>query len=88
MVGAPETQGHEHFFYFVDHRRYEWEHSTITGAQIKARIPDFDPTFSLFLENPGPEPDQLIADDTSISLRNEHGPRRFYTAPPATFGRQ
>ena len=86
MAEGEKTPKHEKFFYFVDNVKYEWEHATITGAQIKARIPDFDPTFSLFLENPGPEPDQLIADDTSVSLEKDHGPRRFYTAPPATFG--
>ncbi len=76
------------FFYFVDGAKYDSESSTVTGAQIKARLPNFDPTFGLFLENPGDEPDQPITDETSVSLEKEKGPRRFYTAPPMTFGRR
>jgi hypothetical protein len=81
---------HEHeakkFFYFVDNVKYETENATITGAQIKAKIPNFDNTYSLFLEEPGDTPDKQIFDDTTVSLEKEEGPRRFYTVPPATFG--
>ncbi len=81
------AEKHEKFFYFVDNVRYETDNSTLTGAQIKARIPNFDASYALYLEGPGDQPDQLIADDTSVSLEKEKGPRRFYTVPPATFGR-
>ncbi len=74
------------YIFFVDKDRYETDQSTVTGAFIKALIPNFDRSYQLFLENPGDEPDQLIGDDTSVSLEKEHGPRRFYTVPPATFG--
>lgn len=74
-------------FFFVDNVKYETDQTTLTGAQIKALIPNFDPSYSLFLEGPGDDPDQPISDDTSVSLEKEKGPRRFYTVPPATFGR-
>lgn len=79
----PKAQVYE---YFVDHVKYETEHATLTGAQIKAAIPNFNPAYSLFLEEPGDNPDRLITDDESVSLAKEHGPRRFYTVPPAAFG--
>jgi hypothetical protein len=79
---------HEKFIYFVDNVKYESEQSPLTGAQIKAAIPNFDRTYSLFLEEPGDEPDKLINDNDSVSLEKEHGPRRLYTVPPATFGQK
>jgi hypothetical protein len=74
------------FTYFVDNVKFETDQSTLTGAQIKARIPNLDPSYGLFLEMPGEEPDKQILDDTSVELKKEHGPLRFYTVPPANFG--
>jgi len=80
--------GHEKdFFFFVDNVKYETEKSTLTGAEIKAMITGFDPSYQLFLEGPGDDPDELITDSKSVSLEKEKGPRRFYTVPPANFGR-
>ena len=83
---TPEKEKDDKIFYFVDGAKYEADSETVTGAQIKARIPNFDPAFVLLLENPGDEPDQQINDDTSVSLRKDKGPRRFYSMPPMTFG--
>jgi len=83
-------EGHDHedkFIYFVDDKKYETDQQTVTGALIKAKIPNFDHSYSLFLEVHGGGPDQLITDDTTVSLTKEHGHRRFYTVPPAAFGR-
>jgi hypothetical protein len=74
------------FVYFVGQDKYTYEFSAITGAQIKARIPSFDPSYSLMLEGAGHDPDTLFKDDDSISLDTEKGPRRFYIVPPAQFG--
>jgi len=84
-----EEHGHKDakFFYFVDGTKYNWDQPSITGAQIKAQVPNFDPSFALFLDAPGDDPDQLVTDQTSISLEKEKGPKRFFTVPPATFGR-
>lgn len=81
-----KSQKPKQVFFFVDNVKYETDQSTLTGAQIKARVPGLDPSFSLFLEGHGNEEDQQIGDDDSVSLEKEKGPRRFFTAPPATFG--
>lgn len=78
----------EKFFYFVDGVKYESDEEVLTGAQIKARIPNFDNALLLMLEGVGKEPDSIVTDDTSVSLAKEHGPRRFFTTPPATFGQK
>jgi hypothetical protein len=80
---APKAAMH---IYFVDNVRYETEHSSLTGGQIKAQIPNFDPSYMLFLEEPGDKADLLITDDMTVDLAKEKGPRRLYTVPPATFG--
>ena len=78
----------EKYFYFVDGVKYDSDQAVLTGAQIKARIPNFDHTLILMLEGVGKEPDSIVTDDRSISLAKVHGPRRFFTTPPATFGRK
>jgi len=76
------------FFFFVDNVKYETDKSTLTGAEIKAMIPGFDPSYSLFLEGSGDNPDELIKDSTTVDLEKEKGPKRLYTVPPANFGTQ
>ena len=80
----PPEGGRKRFEYFVDGNRYEVETSSITGAQIKAKIPNYNPSFQLFLEGKGTDPDRVIGDADSVSL--ERGAAHLYTAPPATFG--
>lgn len=83
------TSEHDHEkmnFFFVDNKKYETTKETLTGAEIKAMIPGFDPNYSLFLEGSGDDPDTLIQDSTSVSFEKEKGPKRFYTVPPANFG--
>ncbi len=80
---SPQAKYH----YFVDTTKYETESPSLTGAQIKAKIENFNPAYQLFLENPGDDPDSLVSDSESISLDpHGHGVRHFYTVPPATFG--
>lgn len=81
-----EKKEKEPYFYFVDNEKYDSEEGTLTGAQIKARIPNFDSSYGLFLEGPGNDPDMQISDSTTITFEKEKGPKRFYTVPPATFG--
>jgi hypothetical protein len=80
---SPQTKYH----YFVDAQKYDTDKASLTGAEIKARIPNFNPAFQLYLENPGDAPDTLVSDSEPISLDPAgHGIRKFYTVPPATFG--
>jgi hypothetical protein len=78
----------EKFVFFVDDLKLETTHSTLTGAQIKALIPNFNPAYSLFLEEPGDTPDKLIndADSVSLSTHGEGGHKHFTLMPPASFG--
>jgi hypothetical protein len=74
------------FEYFVDGTKYETEQSALTGLQIKSRIPNFNPQYLLFLEEPGDKPDRLINDGDTVDFATHHGVAKFYTTPPATFG--
>lgn len=81
-------QSNEHktqYHFFVDAKRYEYDHSSITGAEIK-RVADVTPTYQLFLEEEGDTPDRAISDGEGISLEGKI--RHFYAVPPATFGDQ
>lgn len=86
MSDHQNNEKQEKLFYFVDSIKYETDQQILSGAQIKALIPNFDPTYALFLEEQGDKPDLQITDEMTISLEKEKGPRRFYTVPPATFG--
>ncbi len=72
------------FKFMVNEKPLESEQPVLTGAQIKA-LAQIDPSFGLFIEGRGQQPDQQIADSQSVDLR-QPGRERFYTAPPATFG--
>jgi hypothetical protein len=87
--GSPEAgERHEkEYEYFVDGKEYKTKDSALTGAQIKARIPDFNPTYQLVEEGRGGHPDKVIPDNETVDL-NVHPSLHFYTVPPATFGRQ
>lgn len=79
------THPHEYFF-FVDNVRYESQLASLTGAQIKAKVPNWDPASGLLLEGHGKEPDRLIGDSDTLSLVKDEGPLRFTRVPPASFG--
>ncbi len=86
MATQDHGQKDKSFEFFVDNKKYTTNSSALTGAELKAMIPNFDPTYSLFMEGPGNEPDRMIGDTDSVSLEKEKGPKRFYTVPPANFG--
>ena len=77
----------ERWFYFVDEDRYTYDQATITGAIVKARISGFNPSYSLFQESQENEPDVLVTDDMTFNLDAHKDGLRFYTVPPASFGR-
>ena len=74
------------YFFFVGNDRYESDLPSLTGAQIKAKVPNWDSSFGLSLEGRGNEPDRLIGDDEVVSLEKHNGPPRFTPVPPANFG--
>jgi hypothetical protein len=69
----------------IDGVEYATPSSTLTGAQIKALIPNFDPSYQLVKEGKGHDPDEVVTDETTVSLDVRPRPS-FYTVPPATFG--
>ena len=77
----------ERWFYVVDAERYTYDQPTITGAIIKSRISGLNPSYSLYQESPGNEPDVLVTDDMTFNLDSHKDELRFYTVPPASFGR-
>lgn len=83
----PQKPG-EKFFYFVDGDKFDSADPTVTGAVIKSRLPEAKRGYALWEEGHGGAADRLINDDTSVSLEKEKGPQRFFTVPPATFGRE
>lgn len=74
------------YHYFVDGVRYESEQQSLTGAEIKAKVTNWDPSHDLSLEGHGNEPDRTIDDDESVDLDPKHGVRRFSSVPKADFG--
>ena len=75
------------YHFFVDATKYETDKESLTGAEIKAMVLGFNPTYQLYLESHGNEPDKPIADGENVSLNPaHHGVRKFYSVPPASFG--
>lgn len=77
------------YFFFVGDDKYETELETVTGAYIKARVPNLPAGSALSLEGHGNDPDLLFGDNDQVTLElgHEHGgPRHFTVVPPATFG--
>lgn len=70
------------FLIFVDTDKYEWDKSTITGAELRvlAAIPE---NVEIFLEVPG-KPDLEVKNDTVIDLEKHHGPAKFSTQSPGS----
>lgn len=75
------------YHFIVDAAQYETEKANLTGAEIKAMVPGFNPAYQLYLEAHGDEADTPVSDGETISLDPaKHGIRKFYSVPPATFG--
>lgn len=77
------------FFFFVGDDKYETDMETVTGAYVKARVPNLPQGSTLSLEGHGNDPDLPFGDNDQVSLELGHGqggPRRFTVVPPATFG--
>ena len=68
----------------VDGKPLSSDQPVLTGAQIKA-LAQVDPSFGLYIEGRGTQPDQHVPDSQSLDLQ-EPGREHFYTVPPATFG--
>ena len=72
--------------YFVNGTEYTTELPEVTGAQVTARIPDWNPANSLVLESEGSAPDEVVHPNTVVVLKGRTSPAHFTIVPPATFG--
>lgn len=72
------------YFFFLDSQKYESPTSSVTGAEVRAKLPPEKKGYAIYLEMHGGEPDQLVADTATFSL--EKTPLHFYSVPPANFG--
>ncbi len=69
----------------MDGRKYDWPRATITGAELRALVPGLNPEFAITLEAETQHGlDRVIKPEDVIELVDTPS---FYTAPPATFGR-
>lgn len=78
--------GRKQYKLFVDGRQYDWDKQYISGTELRA-LAGIGSGVQVFLEEPGSEkPDRVVPPDASINL-DDPGVEKFYTVPPATFGR-
>jgi len=71
--------------FFLDSQKYESDTSSISGATVRAKLPPEKAGYAIYLESHGHDPDKLVQDGDNFSL--EKNPLRFYSVPPATFGK-
>jgi hypothetical protein len=69
----------------VDGHEFRTDHAQLTGAQIKA-LASIDPSYGLFREGHGHGSNEQITDAQIVDLSHPHD-NKFFSAPPATFGR-
>lgn len=74
------------FTFFVNGTKYQTEERTLTGAQIKAFVPNWNPDHELVLEGHGNDPDRPIPDSESVPLDKDKAPPRFSAVPKANYG--
>ena len=83
---ASTESGRKKYKLFVDGRQYDWDKQYISGTELRA-LAGIASGVQVFLEEPGPDnPDRPVPPEVSINL-DEPGVEKFYTVPPATFGR-
>lgn len=83
-AGKPKKK----YFFFVNDEKFETDDEVVTGAYIKSRIANLPPGSGLEMEGQGSDPNKVIGDGDSVSLKpgRGQGPLRFTTVPPANFG--
>lgn len=79
----PEAQKPK-YFYFLDRVKIESSTSSVSGAEIRAKLPPEKRGYAIYLESHGKDPDKLVQDTDGFSLEKE--PLHFYSVPSATFG--
>jgi hypothetical protein len=78
----PDKEGPKKFTIFINDVRYQVEKPTMTGAELK-QLGGVAVGNRLFLEEPGPKPDQPIGDTETVNLKPG---MKFYDLPPGVVG--
>lgn len=73
------------YVFFVGKERFETHRRELTGAEIKAMVPNWPAGYALELEGWGDEPDRIIGDHEIVKLHKDRA-LHFISVPPATFG--
>lgn len=84
MDEATHIGGKPEYHYFLDGKRIDNPTSSLTGADIRAKLPPDQKNYAIYLETQGDKPDELVKDDRTFSLENNIP--HFFTVPPANFG--
>jgi hypothetical protein len=71
------------YSYFLDAEKVDIDTSSVTGAEVRAKLPADKVGYAIYLEGHGNDPDKLVNDSDSFSLEKK---LRFYSVPPANFG--
>lgn len=81
-MSEKQEHGPKKFTIFINDVRYELDQPTVTGAELKL-IGGVAAGNRLFLEGPGPKPDQPIGDGDTVQLKSG---MKFYDLPPGVVG--
>ncbi|MCG7400387.1 multiubiquitin domain-containing protein [Caballeronia zhejiangensis] len=90
--GVEHLRTHRHevqptiYTFFVAGTEYTTKQESLTGAEIIALLPSWNPADSLVLESEGDEPDETILPTTVVSFKGRTTLAHFDIVPPATFG--
>lgn len=85
-VPPPPVVAQTIFHFFVDGKPYDTDQARMSGLQIKAKVPDWDPSHDLSLEGVGAAADRIIPDGEFIDFAAATAPLHFGSVPRASFG--
>jgi len=81
-MSEEDKEGPKKFTIFINDVQFQLHQPTVTGAELK-HLGDILPGNRLFLEEPGPRPDQPIGDAEVVHLKSG---MKFYDLPPGVVG--
>ena len=79
MAHEPDKGQDQGVTIFIDHKQYKTTATVLSAEALRAlAVPPIGADRDLFLTEPGPADDRLIADGEMVELKNG---MHFYTAP-------
>lgn len=74
------------YFYFVDGTKYDSNEPSMRAGDIRARVPNAEPSDKLSIDGHGDDPDRLLNDEDIVEFEKDKGPVRLTLVPSASFG--